>query len=127
MNKLYVFFMMVATLMMAVPAFAGQASATAPAKTEFKPTKKELRAQKKEFRKAVRKAIFNKKKDGKELDPTLKKGLVWLGIGVALGIVTTILSFLGPLAILGLLTGLASFIAGCVGLFIIIKWLIEEA
>ena len=82
MNKLYVFIMMFATLALAVPAFAGQASATAPVPAEFQPTKKELKAQKKALRKAVRKATVKSmfKKDKAEKKPAAEAINVILAI-----------------------------------------------
>jgi len=73
MNKLYIFFMMLATLGLAAPAFAGQASPSAEVSTEAAAplSKKEAKAQKKAMRKALRKAAFksvfkrNKKENAK--------------------------------------------------------------
>lgn len=126
MNKLYIFFMMLATLAMAVPAFAGQAApAPSTVSNELQPTKKELKAQKKEMRKAVRKAIFKKKKGKKAIDELLKKSLIWLAISVGISILGTLASLiLGPL---GLIFYIASFIAGCIAVYYFIKWIIEEA
>ncbi len=73
MNKLYIFFMMLATLGLAVPAFAGQALPSAEVSTEAAAplSKKEAKAQKRAMRKALRKAAFksvfkrNKKENAK--------------------------------------------------------------
>ncbi|MEO0897886.1 MAG: acid shock protein [Bacteroidota bacterium] len=70
MNKLYIIFMMFATLGLAIPSFATEANTAMETATEMSaPSKKEVKAQKKALRKAVRKAAWKsifKKKDAKK-------------------------------------------------------------